>query len=86
MTCRFEPCPFCGRRTHLSIKDAGGIDLTEDEMFCGEMPTWQVYCGYCGACGPEVIAKKDKAIEAWNSRVKLLIGDEGREVEDESGR
>lgn len=61
-------CPFCGRASHLSVCNTWGIDLTEDEMFCGEMPTWQVYCGYCGACGPEVIAKKDKAIEAWNRR------------------
>ena len=65
---KLKSCPFCGRASHLSVCDAGGIELTEGDVFRRKISTWQVYCGYCGACGPGVIDKTDRAVEAWNRR------------------
>lgn len=80
MTEIFEPCPFCGRTRHLSVEDAGGIECRVDGVLDKEIPTWQVYCGYCGACGPEVIDDKDEAVATWNRRGGERDADEWREV------
>lgn len=63
-----KPCPFCGRSRNLSIEDAGGIDRYVNGEPDGSIPTWHVWCGNCGATGPEVIMSKDEAVEMWNRR------------------
>lgn len=65
---KLKPCPFCGCTRSLSIEDAGGIDRYVDGEPDGSIPTWHVYCGYCGATGPEVMLKRENAVSAWNRR------------------
>lgn len=63
-----KPCPFCGRSRNLSIEDAVGIDRYVNGEPDGSIPTWHVYCGQCGATGPEVLLKRENAVSSWNRR------------------
>ena len=63
-----KPCPFCGHSRNLSIEDAGGIDRYVNGEPDGSIPTWHVYCGQCGATGPEVLLKRENAVSSWNRR------------------
>lgn len=63
-----KSCPFCGHSRSLSIEDAGGIDSYVNGEPDGSIPTWHVYCGYCGATGPEVLLKRENAVSSWNRR------------------
>lgn len=65
---KLRECPFCGHSRNLSIEDAGGIDRCVNGEPDGSIPTWHVYCGYCGATGPEVLLKRENAVSAWNRR------------------
>lgn len=66
---KLKPCPFCGRSRNLSIEDAGGIDRYVDGEPDGLVSTWHVYCGWCGATGPEVFPDQADAVFEWNNRV-----------------
>lgn len=65
---KLKSCPFCGRSRNLSIEDAGGIDRYVNDEPDGSIPTWHVYCGYCGSTGPEVLLNREDAVTAWNRR------------------
>ena len=65
---KLKPCPFCGHSRNLTIIDMGSTDRYVDGEPNGSIPTYSVYCGYCGATGPEKIGSESKAVEAWNIR------------------
>jgi Lar family restriction alleviation protein len=62
-----KPCPFCGGQAY--VWGSGVIISTH------------VVCDSCGAAGPEVFSRPDeeeidcafRAVQAWNSRIRLLI-------------
>ena len=65
-------CNKCGARGGHVFTDPqerdGGIDRYVDGEPDGSIPTWHVYCGYCGAMGPEAMLKRENAVSAWNRR------------------
>ena len=50
----FSPCPFCTATEELGIGHKSNTN-------------YYVFCGYCGAKGPEAPNKED-AIAKWNKR------------------
>lgn len=54
-----DKCPFCGSDLQSVVKN----------KYYGHYEDYHVMCQTCGACGPTA-GTEDKAIEAWNKRVK----------------
>ena len=73
---KLKPCPFCGRSRYLRIEDADSIGRYVNDEPDGSIPTRHVYCGYCGATGPETLLERRNAVIAWNQRDGERHGDE----------
>lgn len=63
-----KPCPFCNRSRNLSIETTEPIERYVNDEPDGSILMWHVYCGYCGATGPEVLLNREDAVTAWNRR------------------
>ena len=63
-----KPCPFCHRSQNLSVEAFEPIERYIDGEPDGTIPIWHVYCGYCGATGPEALLNREDAVTKWNRR------------------
>lgn len=69
MTKELRPCTFCGRTEYVRVEVVDELveTGTEEDPEPSKVPIFAVYCGYCGASGPQEL-DSDDAAHAWNRR------------------
>lgn len=71
MTKELRPCTFCGRTEYVRVEVVDELveTGTEEDPEPSKVPIFAVYCGYCGASGPQEL-DSDDAAHAWNRRAE----------------
>lgn len=91
-----KPCPFCGGKVEIQIRDAEG-NLRDEEYekdpwsgliysighYTGDNPNCPIATYKEDIVGVYLYESKNEAIEAWNRRIKLIENEKGESISEE---
>lgn len=91
-----KPCPFCGGKVEIQIRDAEG-NLRDEEYekdpwsgltysighYTGDNPNCPIATYKKEIVGVYLYESKNEVIEAWNRRIKLIENEKGESISEE---